>query len=318
MDTVVSMRAFAKVVETKSFADAARRMKLSPAMVTKHVQNLEARIGARLLNRTTRGIGVTEAGAAYYDRCIALLADLADAEASAAALGQMPHGRLRISTSLDFGTAEIWPIVRSFMRKYPDIAVDFVLGNEIVDVVADEYDLAVRMVEQMHDSSLIVRRLVRSKLLLCASPGYLRRAGRPSSPRDLLSHRCLVYTQTNAHEGWVLQRDGESERIKMTRLMGTNLLGLSRKAAIDGAGIIMHPTFSVCSDLVAGRLTTVLDDWDAGALDIFVAFPSRRLIPAKTRLFIDFLAAHFPKGPDHDIWWQRIQAARGRRKRATA
>jgi DNA-binding transcriptional LysR family regulator len=314
MHTVVSMRAFAKVFETKSFADAARRMKLSPAMVTKHIQNLESRIGARLLNRTIRGVSLTESSAAYYERCVALLADLADAEASAASLGQLPHGRLRISASVDFGVVEVWPIVSSFMGKYPDIAVDLVLRDEVVDVVAEEHDLAVRLAEQMRDSSLIVRRLVRSNLLLCTSPAYLRRVGRPASPRDLLSHRCLVYTLTNAHEGWVLRRQGASERIKMLRLMGTNLLSLSRAAAVDGAGIIMHPTFSVCDDLAAGQLTTVLDDWDAGALNIFVAFPSRKLVPTKTRLFIDFLAAHYPTGPDHDIRWQRILAAHGHRK----
>lgn len=145
MDTLASMRAFARVAETKNFTRAAKRLKLSPAMVTKHVQNLEARIGTRLINRSTRQLSLTEAGAAYYERCIQLLADIEDAEEAAGSLGALPRGHLRISAPMYFGLSEVRPIVQEFMRKYPDISVDFLVSNRNVDLIEEGRDLAVRI-----------------------------------------------------------------------------------------------------------------------------------------------------------------------------
>lgn len=308
MDTILSMRLFAKVVETGNFAEAARRLNLSPAMVTKHVQSLERRIGARLLNRTTRQFGLTEVGAIYYERCAGLLADFDEAESVAASLGRLPRGRLRVSTAVEFGASDLWPIVRAFIGKYPDISVDLVLTDRVADLIEEEIDVAIRMVERSLDPSLIARKLAVSKLVMCASPAYLRRAGAPESLDDLLAHRCLVYGDKRTHEGWTFSRGGRRRRIRVPSCLQSNQIRLLRQAAVDGLGIVMQPTFNVWQDIAEGRLSMILDDWSAGELGIHVAFPSRRFLPAKTRLFVDFLATQFPKGPKHDIWLEKAKS----------
>jgi DNA-binding transcriptional LysR family regulator len=321
VDTFVGMRVFAKVVETESFAEAARRLKLSPAMVTKHIQGLEQRVGTRLLNRTSRRFSLTEAGAIYHQRCVTLLADLDNAEHAVGNLGRMPRGRLRVTAGADFGGDELWPIARAFMQKYPEISIDLILTDRMVDLVGEEVDLAIRMVERDLDPSLVARKLAVSRLVLCASPEYLRTAGVPKTPDDLASHRCLLHGDRFRHDGWVLRRNGCTRRVRVAGRIQSNRGSVLRDAAVDSLGIAMLPTFDIWRQLAAGCVRAVLPDWDAGALGIFVVFPSRKFMPAKTRLFIDFLAERFDRGPDHDVWFARAQprgpgAARNGQKRA--
>ena len=308
MDTLVGMRAFARVVESKNFAEAARRLKLSPAMVTKHIQNLEQRIGTRLLNRTPRQLSLTEAGAAYYERCVNLLAEIEDAEAEAGAFSRLPRGRLRISAAVDFGATELRPLVQKFMHEYPDISVDLALTNRFVDLVEEEFDLAVRIVTRRLHPSLVARKLAVSRFVVCASPAYLRRAGTPKIPDDLQAHRWLNYSEAPTRDEWRLTRDGKSKKVNIAHGLRSNHNHLLCDAAVDGAGICIQPTFNVWRHIATGRLKTVLNDWSIGELGIHVVFPNRKFLPAKTRLFIDFLAASFPRGPQHDVWRDRARS----------
>jgi DNA-binding transcriptional LysR family regulator len=313
MDTLTSMRAFARVVETKNFTQAAKRLKLSPAMVTKHIQSLEQRIGTRLVNRSTRQLSLTEAGAAYYERCVQLLADIEDAEEAAGSLGALPRGHLRISAPMYFGVTEVRPIVQEFMRKYPDITVDFLVSNRNVDLIEEGRDLAVRVSAQGLPPALIARRLATSRLMMCASPKYLKQAGNPRTPSDLAGHRCLAANLFRWTDGWTFRRGAQTETVKVSLCLQSNNNELLTDAAADGMGIAIHPSFNVCGHIAAGRLVTLLDDWSIGDVGVFVVFPSRKFLPAKTRLLIDFITAAFPRGPDHDPWFERVRGKLRRR-----
>jgi len=313
MDTLTSMRAFARVAEYKNFTRAAKRLKLSPAMVTKHIQYLEQRIGTRLVNRSTRQLSLTEAGAAYYERCVQLIADIEETETAVGSLGVLPRGHLRISAPMYFGPAFIRPIVQDFMRKYPDISVDFLISNRNVDLIEEGRDLAVRVSAHGLPPSLIARRLATSRLMVCASPKYLKEAGIPRVPADLAGHRCLAPNLFRWNDGWTFRRGGQTETFKVLPCLQSNNNELLSDAAADGAGISIHPSFNVWRHLITGRLVTVLDDWSAGDAGIFVVYPSRKFLPTKTRLLIDFIAAAFPDGPDHDLWLERVRAKRRRR-----
>jgi DNA-binding transcriptional LysR family regulator len=299
------MRVFSKVVETGSFTEAARRLKLSPPMVTRHIQSLERRLGTRLINRTTHQFSLTEAGASYHERCIRLLADIEDAEEAVGSMTRLPRGRLRMTAPMDFGRVELWPIVRDFMGRHPDIQIDIVLTNRVVDVVEEEIDLAVRMAEGPLDGALIARKLATSRRVVCAAPAYLRRHGIPQTPDDLLAHKCLLYRAAGQHDGWAFTRNGQSQLVKVPGHLYSNELRLLCQAAVEGVGLVMQPTFSVWEHLSADRLKTVLDDWSAGSLGVYIVFPSRRFLPAKTRLFIDFLTNRFRNDPDRDVWIDR-------------
>jgi DNA-binding transcriptional LysR family regulator len=307
MDTLASMRAFAKVAEAKNFSRAAKALKISPAMVTKHVQNLEQRIGTRLVNRSTRQLSLTEAGAAYYERCVHLLADIGEAERAAGSLGAQPRGRLRMTAPMYFAPSELRPIVQGFIEQYPEISVDVLVTNRRVDLVEDGLDLAVRIAARALEPSLIARRLASSRLVACASPAYLRRAGTPAQPADLRAHRCLTTTLFKLDEGWVFRRGGRSETVKPQTALQSNNNELLCEAAADGFGITIQPTINIWRALASGRLTTLLDKWSIGELGVFVVYPSRKFLPAKTRLFIDFLTARFPRGPQHDVWMERAR-----------
>jgi DNA-binding transcriptional LysR family regulator len=313
VDTLLSMRVFAKVVETESFAEASRRLNLSPGVVTKHIQNLERRVGVRLLNRNTRRLGLTEAGAIYYERCIGVLAGIDEAEEAAAALSRVPRGRLRVSAAADFGPTELWPIIRSFMQKYPEISVELLLTDRMVNLIEEEIDLCVRMNERPLDPYLVARRLAVSKLVVCASPDYLRRAGAPKTPQDLQAHSCLVYGEARRHEGWEFKRDGRTQRMKLASPLQSNQIRLLKQAALDGAGIVMQPSFNVWRDIAEGRLTTVLDGWSAGELAVSIVHTGRKFLPTKTRLLIDHIIAAFPDGPNHDVWLARVQSRQSER-----
>lgn len=308
VDTLLSMRIFAKVVETESFAETSRRLNLSPGVVTKHIQNLEHRVGVRLLNRNTRGLGLTEAGAIYYERCVGVLAEIDEAEEAAGSLGRAPRGRLRLSAPADFGPTELWPMIRSFMEKYSEISVELLLTDRVVNLIEEEIDLCIRINERALNPYLVARRLAVSKLLVCASPDYLRRLGTPQTPKDLQAHRCLVYGQSHRHEGWEFKRDGRAERIRLEAPLQANQIRLLKEAALDGEGLVMQPSFNVWRDISEGRLVTVLDDWSAGELVVSIVHTGRRFLPTKTRLLIDHIVGGFPNPPDRDVWLARIQS----------
>lgn len=264
MDTLTSMRVFVHVVAAESLAAAARRLKLSPASVTKHIQALERRFGTRLINRTTRRFSLTEAGAAYYERCVTSLAEIDAAEAAARSLGGQPRCKLRITAPMYFAPAELRPIVQGFIDRHPEITVEVLVTNRRIDLVEDGLDLAVRIAADPLDPSLIARRIATSRLLACAAPAYLKRAGTPSHPRDLRQHRCLTTTLFKLDEGWVFSRHGRREALSVPVTLQSNNNELLCEAAADGFGVTVQPTINVWRHLASGRLARILADWTIG------------------------------------------------------
>lgn len=310
MDTLTSMRVFAKVAELQNFADAARRLDMSPAMVTRHIQFLEQRIGVRLVNRTTRQLSLTEAGALYLESCINLLGDISNTEERISDLGRSPSGRLRISAAPIFGLSEIWPVARDFMREYPEVGVDIVLSNRVVDLIEEDIDVAIRMTGSAVESSLISRRIATSQMLACAAPAYLEKFGTPRSPDELTGHNCLVYINNGvARTTWDFTRGNEMVSVPVGSRMQSNDVRVLTAAALEGEGVVRQPSFNVWSHLANGSLVRILPDWSIGEMAVSIVFPSRRFLPAKTRKFIDCVAALYPPPAHRDIWLERITAS---------
>jgi len=207
VDTLTCMQAFLKVVETGSLAEAGRRLHVSAPMMSRYVNYLEKRVGARLINRSTTALSLTEAGAAYYERCVAAVAAIADAEESATAHGSVPQGTLRVSVSADFGASYFAPVMVEFLRRHASIGIDVSFTNRMVDLVEEGIDLAIRISATI-DPKLIARRLATTSLVACASPQYLQTHGTPRTPQELESHNCLVFADSAYFRDWSFEKDG--------------------------------------------------------------------------------------------------------------
>ncbi|HXZ02957.1 MAG TPA: LysR family transcriptional regulator [Stellaceae bacterium] len=299
MDRITSMTTFAAVVAVGSFAGAAQRLQMSPAMVTNHVRSLEERLGARLLNRTTRKISLTEAGRDYYERCTQILAQIEDADSRVSALTSAPRGTLRInaSTVLCHGLATL---IGDFGATYPEIHVELIATDRMVDPVEEGFDLAIRF-NEAPDSSLIVRRLGQFRIVACAAPAYLEKRGTPRQPGDLAQHNCLAYMHpgfTKLTREWTLiGPEGEEVTVPISGSFHTNSLEAIRLAVVEGRGITMSQTYHLEEAARCGQLVHVLPDYHLGEFPIYAIYPHRAHMPVKLRSFIDFAARHFAEHP---------------------
>jgi DNA-binding transcriptional LysR family regulator len=303
MDRFQSLRAFVAVVNAGSFARAAERLGLSRAMMSKHVQQLEDRLGARLLQRTTRRLSLTEAGRAFHARAERLLADLEEAETAVASEGAAPRGTLRISAPVSFGARWVAPALAEFLAAHDGLAGELVLNDRIVDLVEEGFDLAIR-IARLTDSSLIARRLAVSRFALVAAPGYLARAGAPRAPADLAKHNCLGYAYAATGDTWkfVRQGGGASASVRVRGTLTANNGDALAAAARQGLGVAVLPTFQVGDDLRQGTLTCLLEGWEPEALGVHAVYPQNRHLSAKVRAFVDFLAERFGPTPPWDAW----------------
>jgi DNA-binding transcriptional LysR family regulator len=296
LDRFIGMAVFAKVVESASFAAAARHFEMSPAMVSKHIRTLEERLGVRLLNRTTRRVSATEVGQNYYERCLRILNELEDAERAAGDLEAAPRGLLRVTTSVSFGAHQLAPAIADYLIAYPDVSIDLSLHDNYVDLVEERIDLAIRL-GQLADSSLIAKKLYMMEMVLCASPGYLAANGTPQQPRDLAKHNCLIYTYAAPRMWTFTDPNGKAEVIRVSgRLLansGDPLLAL----ALKDTGILLGPDYLVADGLSAGRLVRLLPDYKTQETPVYAVYPHSHFLSAKTRTFIDFLAARFAHLP---------------------
>lgn len=297
MDRFTGMAVFAKVVEAASFAAAARHFDMSPAMVSKHVQTLEARLGARLLNRTTRRVSPTEVGQDYYERCRRILADLEEAELAAGDLQSAPRGLLRITSPVSFGTHCLAPAIADYLKTYPEVTVDLSLDDHYLDLIEKRFDLAIR-VGALADSSLIARKLGTLGLVVCASPAYLQDRGIPHSPQDLSAHNCLIFNFASADGTWHFFDDEDKEHVVRVsgRFMASNPDAL-RALALKGVGVVLAPDRLVEEDLATGRLIRLLPDYRTEEAALQAVYPHSQCLSAKTRTFIDFLATRFAALP---------------------
>lgn len=300
MDRLAALEAFAKVAETQSFSEAARRLRSSKSAVSRHVAALEADLGARLFHRTTRSLTLTEAGRDYFARTSRVLADLEEANASVTQLQAAPRGRLRVNAPMSFGFLHLAPALGDFLARYPEIELDVTLTDRFVDLIDEGVDVAVR-IGSLTDSSLVARRLAAIRRVLCASPDYLNRRGVPQTPDDLKSHDCLSNTNINITREWrFIHPDGKPWPIEVKGRMSANSGDMLRVAALHGHGFVQLPTFIVGDDLRAGTLVSVLDPYIAQDLTLNAVYPTARHLSPKVRAFVDFLAERF--GGDKPYW----------------
>ena len=293
MDRFLVLTAFAKVVETGSFARAAERLDVSVSSVSRHVSLLEAHLDARLLNRTTRRLSLTESGRVFHERCVQLLADLAEAEETATAGTAVPRGTLRLTSSITFGARHLAPAIADFLTRFPAVRFEVELSDRAVDLVDEGFDVAVR-IGAIGSQNLVGRKIGETSLVCCAAPSYLERHGEPRAPEDLAAHTCLTYEYSSLKNMWPFRdRDGRDRNVRINGPVRANNGRFLEALAVAGAGIVYEPDFIVGPDVRAGRLKTILREFRPPSANIYVAYPSRRHLSAKMRVFREFLAERF-------------------------
>jgi len=297
MADLVDMEIFAGVVQSGSMSAAAREMNLSPAVVSKRIQKLEDRLGARLLQRTTRQIALTEAGQGYFERVVAILASIEEAENHVVGGNTSARGTLKVSAPTSFGRMHLAPHLAPFLARHPDLKLSIQLTDDFVDIVGDSYDLAIRIAE-LQDSSLVARRLAPNTRVICASPQYLAEYGEPNSLNDLVQHRCLAATTQDV---WRLESQEGPTQLRVSSIIQTNSSEVIREAVIAGIGIALRSTWDVGDELRAGKLKVVLPEYRASRhVAVYAVYPSRRFLPAKVRVLIDFLSDLYGPEPYWD------------------
>jgi DNA-binding transcriptional LysR family regulator len=292
---LAEMRLFVQAVRSGSLSAAGRVLGLSPAVASKRLTRLESRLGARLLQRTSRRLSLTREGAIYFERSSAILAEVDAAEAAVSAGRDEARGLLRISAPVALGRRWVGPAVERYAARHPDVAVHLGLTDAVVDLIAGGLDLAVRIGE-LPDSRLVSRRLAGNRRLVCAAPAYLRRRGRPRTPADLRDHDCLLLVGPQEDSAqWTFEHGGERVGVHLHgRLLSDN--GEQVHAwALAGRGLQRRSIWDVADDLTSGRLVEVLSRYTGPAAPIHALYPSRRFLPAKTRLFIELLASRFAR-----------------------
>lgn len=293
MDRWTEIELFVHVADLGSLTRAAESLGLSNAAASRHLAALEERLAARLVQRNTRHLSLTEVGESFYRRCKPLLTELRDAESAVNEAVLKPTGLLRVQASLSFSMIVIAPLLPEFSARYPNLRVEIVASNRYHDLLDSGIDVAIRNREFESDSSITVRRLAQTKRVLAASPQYLQRHGTPRTPEELANHRMLIYNLANHPNELRLTRNGIETSIPIQGLLEANDGQIVRAAALKHLGILMQPMYIIHEDVVAGRLVPVLTEWELQRLTINIAYPTRRHLPAKVRCFVDFLVEQF-------------------------
>jgi DNA-binding transcriptional LysR family regulator len=297
MDRLKSLTTFVQVVENGGFSAAARRLNMSPTMASEHVQALEEQLGARLLQRTTRRISLTEAGQAYYENAARILSELEEADRRVGALQSAPRGRLRLHVGSHI-VRFVAPVLVEYMTRYPGLSVELTMGERMVDLIEEGFDLAIRATVPA-DSSLVIRQLSVWRHVPCCSPDYLETHAAPRAPADLAQHNCLRYAFYPYGDEWRFAgADGEAVSARVKGSLRTNSAEALRIAALGGLGIFLAPSFLVAEDLAAGRLVRLLEEYRPVAFAINAIYPHRAHVPAKIRGFIDLAVERLGTRPE--------------------
>lgn len=293
MDRFQEMRTFMAVVDAGSFVGATEGLGLSKAAISRQVSDLEARLATRLLHRTTRRLALTDEGQAFLQRCRQILAALDEAEAEVSLRRGEAAGLLRVNAPLTFGIGQLAPLWGMFRERHPKVDLEIHLNDRVVDLIEEGYDLAVR-IGRLADSALVVRQLGRARLVLCASPRYLATHGAPATPQDLAAHAVIAYTGLSYGDDWPFTGpDGRALSVRTRPCIRTNNGDTCRIAALAHQGIVLQPDFLVGDDLKAGTLVEVLPQYRSADSGIHAVYPTRRLVPLKVRLMVDFLVEAF-------------------------
>jgi len=293
------MAVFSKVVAAGSLSAAARELGLSPALISRRLAGLEARLGVRLINRTTRSLRLTDEGAGYYDTCTRVLAEIEEADAAVSAGRVEPQGALKVAIPASFGHRHVAPLIPEFASRYPQVRLALSLSDRNVNVIDEGFDLAIR-IAHLEDSSLAARRLAPNRRVVCASPAYLERHGTPLTPQDLTQHNCL--TANDFVMSWDYKEpDGRPGSVRVSGRYACDNWEVLREWALAGMGVALKSTWDVHRHLEDGSLVSVCPGYTFGSdVAIYAVYPHRRFLPAKTRVFIEFLAASFGPEPYWD------------------
>jgi DNA-binding transcriptional LysR family regulator len=299
IDLLAAMRVFTKVVELENFSKAAEKLNLSPGMTSRYVAQLEGHLGVRLLNRTTRHLSLTAAGSDYCQHALQVLALVEQAAESAVREVVEPRGTLRVTSSLAFGGSHLGEAVATYLSRQPQVTVDIMLTERIVDLVEEGVDLAIRVAPSIADG-LIARPICPARFIACAAPSYLRERGVPTTPDALTAHNCLTFGTSDIPPTWRFSQHGQSREVRVQGSLHGNNGNILCRAAEQGLGIIYQPTFLVYESLRAGQLVPLLPDWAADCYTVYAVYPHRQFLPQKVRSFIDFLVARFGPEPYWD------------------
>ncbi|MDE1184132.1 MAG: LysR family transcriptional regulator [Paraburkholderia sp.] len=309
MNPLQSMRVFVKVADLGSFARTAGTLGLSTAVITRHVADLEDRLGTRLLNRTTRSLSLTESGRVYLDRVRPILDDLEGVEQMVVARNHEPVGTLRIVAPMVFGLNHFAPVLQAYTERYPNVVPDVTLVDRPVDLVEEGYDVGILITRHMRSASIVTRRLTTGWMTVCATPAYLQKHGALARPDDLTAHACLSLPAEHGGDERVFTGPQGETRVRPSNVIVVNNTEMLRQLALLGMGVAILPSYLIERDLERGRLVRVLTDYQLPQIDVTIAYPSRHHLPAKVRTFIDHLVDHFARSRDASAaHWTRTQS----------
>ncbi|UUX49879.1 LysR family transcriptional regulator [Nisaea acidiphila] len=296
MDTLTAMKVFCSVVENDSLAGASRTLNVSPSVVSKQLSGLEDRLGVRLLNRTTRRVSLTEVGSAYYERCKRILADVDEAEIAVSQAHSAPRGLLKVTAPTTFAHRHVAPHLPEFLDRYPEVEVQLLVNDRVVDLVDEGIDLAIR-IAQLKDSSLIARKLAVNHRMLVASPDYVKKWGSPANPDQLSDHSLITYAPGNPINDWHFMVDNQQKILRAKGTLAMNNGDSVLQTVLAGGGLAMLAAFMAGEHVKTGKLVTLLDDYVREDVPIYAVYPSGRHLSPKVRAFVDFLVELYGPSP---------------------
>lgn len=292
IDLLDGVAVFVGVIDAGSFTAAARALGHSTSYVSKEITRLEKRLGSRLLNRTTRTISLTDAGRAYYERCRQIVIDAENAERSINQLQETPSGLLRINAPVSFGSKYLLDVLAQFMHRYPEVKMEVEFNDRIIDVVAEGYDVVIR-VGEIKDTSLVARKFTSSRGVVVVSPDYIKRKGCPKYAEDLMQHDCIAYSLLPSPTQWDFYKDGVRSSVMIDPRVMCNSAAIEVAMVMQGIGITRLPLFTCEQEVASGELQIILDDYDQIKLDVYAVYPHRQYLTAKVRAFVDFVVDAF-------------------------
>lgn len=299
MKDISAIPVFTAVIETGSFSKAAGKLGVTKSSVSKRISGLEAQLGVKLLHRTTRKLSLTEAGERYFEYAVQALRAATEAENAATQYQKIPKGKLKISVPMSFGVLHIAPLIPVFLATYPEIQIQMQMNDNWTDLISDGFDIALRAGD-LPDSSLIARKLAPLHSVLCASPTYIEKHGRPKKPQDLTDHNCVLYAYHTVRHEWVFAKNGEEETIQISGNFQVDNSEALCKSLTQGLGIGRIPTFIAGEEIEKGNLAPLLNDYKMPFKTLYAAFPEKQFLPEKIRVFLDFLSDNL--GGDNPQW----------------
>ena len=308
MDQFAAMRAFVKTVETGGFSEASRQLDLAVSSVTRQVNSLEALLNTQLLNRSTRSITLTPQGRQYYEKVARILQDVNEANACVMEGDDMPRGIIRVGMPVAFGRLHVAPLLHDFLQHYPEVNLELRLSDGLANLVEDELDMVIRIGNLDRSSAtLIVRKLADHTRVVCGSPSYFSQQGHPKHPHDLIHHNCLLFAYSTGASVWRFQHDAETHEVPVKGAVVANNSEVLHRACLDGAGLILMPTWLIGEDIRCGRLQAVLTDFQVHPqveidMGIYALYPPNRRYSLRVQAFTDFLVNRFGNPP----YWENI------------